>query len=85
MNLKSCIRINASEHLSKNNAINAINCAKTQSLPAPAPAPAPAQPKEQQAEPAPVPKQEGCYPIRRYDMAKVSPQSIDDYYGSWSA
>jgi hypothetical protein len=47
--------------------------------PAPAPAPAPVQPKEQQSEPA------GCYPIRRYDMAKVSPQSINDYYGSWSA
>lgn len=48
-------------------------------VPAPAPAPAPVQPKEQQAEPA------GCYPIRRYDMAKVSPQSMNDYYGSWSA
>jgi hypothetical protein len=47
--------------------------------PAPAPAPSPAEPKEQRAEPA------GCYPIRRYDMQKVSPQSMDDYYGSWSA
>ena len=47
--------------------------------PAPAPAPAPAEPKEQRSEPA------GCYPMRRYDMQKVSPQSIDDYYGSWSA
>lgn len=48
-------------------------------VPAPAPAPSPAEPKEQRAEPA------GCYPIRRYDMQKVSPQSMDDYYGSWSA
>jgi hypothetical protein len=58
--------------------------------PAPAPAPAPVQPKEPVAEPAPTPAaqlaaQEGCYPIRRYDMSKVSPQASIDYYGSWSA
>jgi hypothetical protein len=57
---------------------------------APAPAPAPVQPKEQVPEPAPtaavqLAAQEGCYPIRRYDMTKVSPQSSIDYYGSWSA
>jgi hypothetical protein len=57
---------------------------------APAPAPAPVQPKEQVPEPAPTPAaqlaaQEGCYPIRRYDMTKVSPQSNVDYYGSWGA
>lgn len=52
--------------------------------PAPAPAPAPAQPKEQVPEPAAVPDQ-GCYPIRRYDMSKVAPQGGNGDYGVWSS
>jgi hypothetical protein len=54
--------------------------------PSPEPTPAPVVPKVAIAEPAPtttaspqVPEQ-GCYPIRRYDMAKVSPQ-FDLQYG----
>jgi hypothetical protein len=45
--------------------------------PAPAPAPAPAEPKGLIQEPA------RCYPMRNYDMSKVSPQStassFEDY------
>ena len=51
--------------------------------PAPAPAPAPASRKEQIPEPAAV--QEGCYPIRKYDMGNVLPQSSADIYQQWSA
>jgi hypothetical protein len=47
--------------------------------PAPAPAPGPVQAKEQLPEPA------ACYPIRRYDMGKVSAQSSADIYQQWSA
>jgi len=46
---------------------------------APAPAPAPAQPKEPLPEPAPVPQEQGCYPVRKYDMSKVNPLSYDNY------
>ena len=52
--------------------------------PAPAPAPAPVQPKEPLPEPAPVPQDQGCYPVRRYDMSKVNPQSYDNYH-EWKA
>jgi hypothetical protein len=48
--------------------------------PAPPPAPVPVQPKESLPEPAPVPEDQGCYPVRRYDMSKVNPQSFDNYY-----
>jgi hypothetical protein len=41
--------------------------------PSPAPVPAPAAQKSPQSEPA------GCFPIRRYDMSKVSPLSNDNY------
>jgi hypothetical protein len=41
--------------------------------PSPAPSPAPAAPKSPQAEPA------GCFPIRHYDMSKVSPMMNEDY------
>lgn len=47
-------------------------------VPAPAPAPAPAEPKGLVQEPA------SCYPMRNYDMSKVSPQSGEDYQ-EWSA
>lgn len=41
--------------------------------PSPSPTPNPAAPKAPQSEPA------GCFPIRRYDMSKVSPLSNDNY------
>jgi len=53
--------------------------------------PAPAAPI-QEAAPAPTPEaavpapeavpEQGCYPIRKYDMTKVSGYSLNDFYGS---
>lgn len=45
--------------------------------PAPAPAPTPAEPKGLIQEPA------RCYPMRNYDMNKVSPQSSDNQFEEW--
>jgi hypothetical protein len=46
--------------------------------PSPAPAPAPTAIKTQVSEPA------GCYPIRRYDMSKVSPSELGYAHQEWS-
>ncbi len=52
-------------------------------VPVPAPAPAPAAPKTVAAEPAQTPQaQAGCYPIRRYDMAKITAFEGHNSYGS---
>jgi hypothetical protein len=53
--------------------------------PSPAPPAVPVQSKEPQAQPAEF--EQGCYPLRRYDMQKVSPQSMDPYreISEWSA
>jgi len=52
---------------------------------APAPLTVPVQSKEPQAQPAEF--EQGCYPLRRYDMQKVSPKSSDSYeeMSKWSA
>lgn len=52
--------------------------------PSPAPLAVPVQSKEPQAQPATF--EQGCYPLRRYDMQKVSPQSMDPYeeMSNWS-
>lgn len=53
-----------------------------QAEPAPAPAPAPVAAKTQQAEPAQTPQaQAGCYPIRRYDMSKITAFESGSSYG----
>lgn len=56
----------------------AIELAPPPPAPAPSPAPAPAAPKTQVSEPA------GCYPIRRYDMSKVSPSEMGYTQQEWS-
>ena len=55
--------------------------------PATAPAPAPTVPKEQKAEPAPTPaaQAQGCYPMRRYDLSKISAYESGDSYGTYEA
>jgi hypothetical protein len=53
--------------------------------PMPEPAPMPVQPKEQLPEPAAPIADQGCYPVRRYDISKVNANSNADEYGLWTA
>ena len=59
-------------------------------VPSPAPTPAPVASKMALPEPAAVPVQEGCYPLRHYDMSKVEPSTWSgkdsaESYQTWSA
>lgn len=66
-------------------AVESITAAPQEPTPAPAPTPAPVAPKVTVPEPAPTTtaspqvQEAGCYPLRRYDMSKVSPQSGIQY------
>lgn len=62
--------------------ITVVEAPATAAQPVPTQESAPAAPKTAATEPAQTPQAQGCYPIRRYDMAKITAFEGTNSYGS---